>query len=158
MKFSSAITAGLLATGATAFDKYQPWGKRDYSCINVYQGIPENATLSPGQEIELRWNREPTTHCGNPLAEYPASNYSIWLWNNPQRVPNSINFDARVKVVDEIPSITSKISVKIPTDLPKVDDDSVWYMRLDTTLGSAPQMPSLFNAAGPLTIASHQAA
>ncbi|KAJ5491339.1 hypothetical protein N7539_002906 [Penicillium diatomitis] len=157
MRFPTAVTAGLLATGVTAFDKYQPWGKRDYSCINVYQGIPENATVTAGQEIELRWNREPTTHCTNPLAEYPASNYSIWLWNNPQRVPNSIHDDAQVKVVNNIPASANKVSIQIPTDLPKVKDESVWYLRLDTTLATAPQMPSIFSAAGPFTITTEKA-
>lgn len=44
------------------------------------------------------------------------------------------------------------MSITIPEDLPTVDDESVWYLRLSGSLSTAPQMPTIYNAAGPFTI------
>ncbi|GLI79673.1 hypothetical protein PoHVEF18_008013 [Penicillium ochrochloron] len=154
MKFTGAVVASLLATSAAAFDKYQPWGKRDYACVNVYQGIPDNSTVTAGQTVHLRFNRAPTTHCSDPLAQYPGSNYTVFLYNNPVRNLDTIHFDAQIKIAGDIPESAGKVDVKIPKDLPQVKDGSVWYLRLSTALVTAPQMPTLYNAAGPFTITS----
>ncbi|KAJ5089270.1 hypothetical protein N7532_007954 [Penicillium argentinense] len=153
MKLSAAILTSLLAaTAAAAFDKNQPWGKRDYACINVYQGIPDHSAVTEGQTVHLRFNRQPTPRCSDPLAKYPASKYSVWLYNNPVRNLDTINFDEQIKIADNIPGTAGTVNVKIPANLPKVKNGDVWYLRLDTSLNTAPQMPTLFNAAGPFTI------
>lgn len=162
MKFTGAIVASLLATGAAAFDKYQrtspptlypiikpenlsltnylAWGKRDYACVNVYQGIPDNSTVAAGQTVHLRFNRAPTTHCSDPLAQYPGSNYTVFLYNNPVRNLDTIHFDAQIKIAGDVPESAGKVDVKIPKDLPQVKDGSVWYLRLSTGLVTAPQV------------------
>ncbi|KAJ5259436.1 hypothetical protein N7478_012417 [Penicillium angulare] len=152
MKISSAIIVSALAATATAFDKWQPWGKRDYPCLNVWQGIPDNATLTEGQTVHLRFNRKPTTHCSDALTKYPASGYGVWLYNNPVRHLDTINYAASVKIEQSVKVTNGLIEVKIPASLPKVEDGTVWYLRLDTSLDTAPQMPTLFNAAGPFSI------
>ncbi|KAJ5226304.1 hypothetical protein N7468_007529 [Penicillium chermesinum] len=152
MKISAAILTSCLAASATAFDKWQPWGKRDYSCLNVYQGIPDSATLTPGQTVHLRFNREPTSHCADPLAKYPADKYSIFLYNNPVRNRDVIDFDQSIKIATGVDGSSGAIDVKIPAHIPKVKDGDVWYLRVGTELPTAPQMPSLFHAAGPFTI------
>ncbi|EAW14994.1 uncharacterized protein ACLA_004080 [Aspergillus clavatus NRRL 1] len=155
MKLSTAIITSVLAIGASAFDKYQPllaWGKRDYPCINVYQGIPDNAAVAPGTTITLRFNRAPTTHCSDPLTTYPGNAYRVWLYNNPVRVPNSVNYDQSIRITDGIAETDGEVTITIPADLPAVNDDSVWYLRVSTELSTAPQMPSLFDALGPFTI------
>ncbi|OQD78300.1 hypothetical protein PENDEC_c001G03865 [Penicillium decumbens] len=152
MKFTAAIITSLLATSAVAFDKWQPWGKRDYSCVNVYQGIPDYSTVTAGQTVHLRFNRKPTSHCTDPLNKYPGDKYSVWLYNNPVRDRDTINFDERMQIVSGIAESAGVVDVKIPEDLPQVRNDSVWYLRLDTALSTAPQMPSIYNAAGPFTI------
>ncbi|CAI7639264.1 hypothetical protein N7533_005987 [Penicillium manginii] len=153
MKFSAAIITSVLAATATAaFDKNQPWGKRDYSCLNVFQGIPDYATVTEGQTVHIRFNRQPTTHCSDPLTKYPTSKYSIWLYNNPVRNLDTINFDQSIKIADNIPANANAFDVKIPAKLPNVKNQDVWYLRLSTSLDTAPQMPTLFNAEGPFTI------
>ncbi|RHZ61831.1 putative RAN small monomeric GTPase (Ran) [Aspergillus thermomutatus] len=139
MKISTAIISSLLAISASAFDKYQPWGKRDYACINVYQGIPDNSTVAPGSQIELRFNRAPTTYCPGPLSQYPGGEYNVWLYNNPVRVPNSINFDQSIKIQDGIKEEDGKVTITVPGEIPAVNDDSVWYLRVQTVLETAPQ-------------------
>ncbi|KAJ5091274.1 hypothetical protein NUU61_006144 [Penicillium alfredii] len=151
MKVSASLLA-VLATSAAAFDKYQPWGKRDYACVNIYQGIPNNSTVTAGQTIHLRFNRQPTTHCESPLTQYPGDAYSVWLYNNPVRDRDTISFDRSVKIVGDIAESTGAVDVKIPRDLPQVRDGSVWYLRLSTSLSTAPQMPTLYDAAGPFRI------
>lgn len=116
------------------------WGKRDYACINVYQGIPDNSTVSAGQTVHLLFNRAPTTHCTDPLAKYPGSNYTVFLYNNPVRNLDTIHFDAQIKIAGDIPESAGKVDVKIPKVLPQVKDGSVWYLRLDTSLPTAPQV------------------
>ncbi|KAJ5204821.1 uncharacterized protein N7498_005700 [Penicillium cinerascens] len=152
MKFTAAIITSLLATSAVAFDKWQPWGKRDYSCVNVYQGVPDYSTVTVGQTVHLRFNRKPTSHCADPLNQYPGDKYSVWLYNNPVRDGDTINFDKRIQIASGIAESAGVVDVKIPSDLPHVKDDSVWYLRIDTSLTTAPQMPTIYNAAGPFTI------
>lgn len=135
--------------------------------------------MTAGDTIQLRFNRQPTTHCSEP-SKYPADKYSVWLYNNPVRNLDVIHFDQSLKVVDGIDGNKGTVNIKIPKNLPKVKDGSVWYLRLSTTLSTAPQvcplyscscigfwvarrdgganvgsqqMPSLYNAAGPFTIA-----
>lgn len=146
--------------------------------------------MTAGDTVHLRFNRQPTTHCSDPLSKYPADKYSVWLYNNPVRNLDTIHYDQSVKVVDGIDGKKGVVDVKIPKNLPKVKDGSVWYLRLSTSLSTAPQvcsffafvpawclgllviegldcgcswngganvgsqqMPSLYNAAGPFTIA-----
>ncbi|KAF7113835.1 hypothetical protein CNMCM5793_004890 [Aspergillus hiratsukae] len=154
MKMSTAVICSLLAVSASAFDKYQPWGKRDYFCINVYQGIPDNSTVAPGTQLELRFNRAPTTHCPNPLTQYPGSDYKVLLYNNPVRGPNYVTFDQSTMIQQGIKEQDGKVTITVPAELPAVNDDSVWYLRVQTVLETAPQMPSLFNAAGPFRISA----
>ncbi|OJJ01302.1 hypothetical protein ASPVEDRAFT_191099 [Aspergillus versicolor CBS 583.65] len=151
MKLTTLVTGLLATTASAAFDKWQPWGKRDYSCINVYQGIPENATLAAGTTVQIAFNRD-SDRCDAVLDQYAAGNYSVWLYNNPNRNLGDLSYDAQAKVVDRIPGTAKNVTVTIPATLPKVKDDSNWYLRLDTVLVNAPQMPSLFNAQGPFRI------
>ncbi|KAL4892015.1 hypothetical protein BDV59DRAFT_202916 [Aspergillus ambiguus] len=141
----------MLAIGAAAFDKNLPWGKRDYPCVNVYQGIPDNSTIAMGTEITLKFNRQ-STQCNEALNKYPGSPYSLWLYNNPVRHLDDIDWDANVKLADKIAEKDGTVTFAIPRNLTAVKDNTVWYMRLSTVLATAPQMPSLFNAAGPFTI------
>jgi hypothetical protein len=108
--------------------------------VNVYQGIPDYSTVSAGQTVHLRFNRKPTSHCTDPLNKYPGDKYSVWLYNNPVRNLDTINFDQRIQIASGIPESAGVIDVKIPKDLPKVKDGSVWYLRVDTTLSTAPQV------------------
>ncbi|KAJ5625029.1 hypothetical protein N7510_001338 [Penicillium lagena] len=152
MKLSATLLTSILVTSAAAFDKWQPWGKRDYACVNVYQGIPDHSTVKAGQTIHLRFNREPTTHCSDPLNKYPGDEYSVWLYNNPVRHLDTISFDQSIKIVTGIREADGAVAVKIPEHLPRVKNGDAWYLRLDTDLSTAPQMPTIYNAAGPFTI------
>ncbi|KAJ5673455.1 hypothetical protein N7507_002582 [Penicillium longicatenatum] len=152
MKIFAAIITSALVASATAFDKWQPWGKRDYSCLNIYQGIPDNSTLSPGQTVSLYFNRAPTTHCPDPLAKYPTGTYGVWLYNNPVRDRDTISFAQSIKIEQGINTTCGHIYVKIPAKLPSVQHGDLWYLRLDTSLDTAPQMPTVYNAAGPFSI------
>lgn len=116
------------------------WGKRDYSCINVFQGIPDNSTVAPGSTIQIRFNREPTTHCPDPLVQYPGDSYSAWLYNNPVRNRDVISFDQSLPLLRDVPESDGGMSITIPADLPDVPDSSVWYLRIQTTLSNAPQV------------------
>lgn len=120
------------------------WGKRDYACINVYEGIPESATLTPGQSVQLRFNRHATSHCSDPLAKYPAGKYNIFLYNNPVRNLDVIDYDQSIKIATQVDGTSGTINVKIPSNLPKVKNDTVWYLRLDTDLATAPQVCFFF--------------
>ncbi|KAE8147828.1 hypothetical protein BDV25DRAFT_159550 [Aspergillus avenaceus] len=150
MKISAALSTALLAVSASAaFDKTIPWGKRDYNCVNVWQGIPDNSTIAPGAEINIKFNRD-SPKC-KELRSFPGSPYSVRLYNNPVRNPE-VSWDETVNVKGNITESDGAVSITIPTDLPEVADDSVWYLRLDTSLSTAPQMPTLFHAAGPFAI------
>ncbi|CBF73856.1 hypothetical protein AN8086.2 [Aspergillus nidulans FGSC A4] len=151
MKLTAAVVTGLLATSTSAaFDKWAPWGKRDYSCINAYSGPTENSTLTTGTPLEIKFNRN-SGRCDS-LNDYPTGNYSLWLHNNPVRNMGFVNSDYQVKIQDGISSDATSVTFTLPDDLPEVADDTVWYLRLDTYLPTAPQMPSLFNALGPFRI------
>ncbi|KAL4914670.1 hypothetical protein BDW62DRAFT_190077 [Aspergillus aurantiobrunneus] len=152
MKLPTAIISGLLVTSASAaFDKWSPWGKRDYPCINAYSGPTENSTIAANSPLEIHFNRN-SGRCGSTFDNYPTSEYSLWLYNNPVREQGFVNWESRVKVQGEIPSDADSVTFSLPADLPEVEDDTVWYLRLDTTLPTAPQMPSFFNALGPFRI------
>ncbi|KAJ5274500.1 hypothetical protein N7497_005105 [Penicillium chrysogenum] len=154
MKFTAAIVASLVGTSTALFDKNLPWGKRDYACVNVYQGIPDNSTVSAGQTVRVNFDRKPTGRCPDPLTQYPGDDYSVWLYNNPVRNLDAISFDQSIKITDGIKEKAGGVDVTIPKDLPQVKDGSLWYLRVGTSLSTAPQMPSLFNAAGPFTVIS----
>ncbi|KAE8143145.1 hypothetical protein BDV38DRAFT_277172 [Aspergillus pseudotamarii] len=153
MKISAALSTALLAVSAAAFDKNQPWGKRDYNCVNVFQGIPDNSTVAPGAEINIKFNRN-SKNCDESLGQYPGANYTIYLYNNPVRNLDVIHFDRELPIKKDIPEKDGAVTITIPSqeELGTVADDSVWYLRLSTSLNTAPQMPTLFNAAGPFAI------
>ncbi|BCS24974.1 uncharacterized protein APUU_41418S [Aspergillus puulaauensis] len=153
MKLTSTIISVLLATSASAvLDKWAPWGKRDYACINAYSGPTDNSTIAPNWPIEIRFNRN-SGRCDASLDHYPTAEYSLWLHNNPVRQPAGfVTSEYQVKLQDGIPSDAGSVTFELPDDLPEVGDDSVWYLRLNTYLPTAPQMPSLFNALGPFRL------
>lgn len=156
MKSSVATLLTLWASTVATFDKNQraylqalhywywlylaAWGKRDYSCVNVFQGIPDNSTVAPGSTIQIRFNREPTTRCPDPLTQYPGDSYSVWLYNNPVRNRNALSFDESMPLVSGIPEADGSVTITIPVDLPPVSDSSVWYLRVSTSLLTAPQV------------------
>ncbi|CAI7566696.1 unnamed protein product [Penicillium bialowiezense] len=169
MKFTVAVLASLVATSTALFDKNQPWGKRDYPCVNVYQGIPDGSTVTAGQTIKVRFDRKPTAHCADPLSKYPGTEYSVWLYNNPVRDRDNVHFDQSIKITSGFKEKAGAVDVTIPKNLPEVENGSLWYLRVQASLSTAPQlatvtcwvdaganfmqMPTLFNAAGPFTVA-----
>ncbi|CDM38287.1 hypothetical protein DTO013E5_8706 [Penicillium roqueforti] len=154
MKFTAAIIAALAGTSTALFTKDQPWGKRDYACVNVYQGIPDNSTVTAGQTVRVRFNRKPTGRCPDPLTQYPGDAYNVWLYNNPVRHLDTISFNQSIRIASGINETAGVVDVTIPKNLPAVEDASLWYLRIGTSLPTAPQMPTLFNAAGPFTVIS----
>lgn len=76
----------------------------------------------------------------------------MWLYNNPVRVPNGVNFEQEIKLKDGFSEKDGNVAITIPENLPAVNDDSVWYLRLSGSLSTAPQMPTVYNAAGPFAI------
>lgn len=101
--------------------------------------------MARGSAIEIRFNRAPTTRCPDPLSQYPGDQYSVWLYNNPVRDRGAITFDQSIPLVDGIPESAGRVTATIPADLPGVNDTSLWYLRLDTTLSTAPQVGALPN-------------
>lgn len=99
--------------------------------------------MTEGQTVHIRFNRQPTTHCSDPLTKYPTSKYSLWLYNNPVRNLDTINFDQQIKIADNIPANANAFDVKIPAKLPNVKNQDVWYLRLSTGLDTAPQVSSV---------------
>jgi hypothetical protein len=81
------------------------------------------------------------------LNQYPGDDYSVWLYNNPVRVPNAVNFDQSIKIATGIKEKAGAVDVTIPKDLPQVKDGSVWYLRLGTSLSTAPQVSFLYFSA-----------
>ena len=96
--------------------------------------------MAPGAQIDLKFNRAPTTHCADPLNKYEADSYSVWLYNNPVRDLNTISFDQSLKLKGGIRESDGAVTVTIPKNVTDVKDDSVWYLRLDTSLSNAPQV------------------
>lgn len=86
------------------------------------------------------------------MAQYPGDYYNVWLYNNPVRGMNTINYDQEVKLKDGFSEKDGKVTITIPQNLSAVNDDSAWYLRLSASLSDAPQMPTIYNAAGPFTI------
>ncbi|KAE8352034.1 hypothetical protein BDV28DRAFT_8303 [Aspergillus coremiiformis] len=153
MKVPAALSTAVLVASAAAFDKNQPWGKRDYNCVNVFQGIPDNATVAPETEITIKFNRD-SKNCAEYLSKFEGSDYSINLYNNPVRNLDVIKFDKQILIQKDIPEKTGTATITIPSkeELGTVADDSVWYLRISTSLQNAPQWPSIFYAAGPFSI------
>lgn len=116
------------------------WGKRDYACINVFQGIPDNSTVAPGAKITLKFNRASTGRCDDALNQYPGDPYSVWLYNNPVRNLDQLSWDESLQVGKKVDESKGTVTFTIPKDLPAVNDDSVWYLRLSTSLSTAPQV------------------
>ncbi|KAF4159536.1 hypothetical protein CNMCM8927_003123 [Aspergillus lentulus] len=139
MKITTAIVSSLLTVSAAAFDKNQLWGKREYLCVNVFQGLPDNATATA---LIL-------------CCEYPGNDYKIVMYNNPQPGPTGVNVEQTVILYGVIKEEDGKFRAEIPKSLPDVKDDSLWYLRIEAVLETAPQMPTLFNAAGPFTVKNY---
>lgn len=57
---------------------------------------------------------------------------------------DTIHFDAQIKIAGDIPESAGAVAVKIPKDLPQVQDGTVWYLRLGTSLATAPQVSFFF--------------
>jgi hypothetical protein len=108
--------------------------------VNVYQGIPDNSTVTAGQTIKVRFDRKPTGRCPDPLTQYPGDDYSVWLYNNPVRKLDTISFDQSIKITSGIKEKAGVVDVTIPKNLPDVKDGSLWYLRVGTSLSTAPQV------------------
>jgi hypothetical protein len=93
-----------------------------------------------GDKIEFRWNRNPTSHCPDPLCEYPGSDYKIVMYNNPQLGPSGVTAEQTVILYGGIKEEDGKFRAQIPKSLPDVKDDSLWYLRIETVLETAPQV------------------
>ncbi|KAJ5912500.1 hypothetical protein N7504_001383 [Penicillium tannophilum] len=164
MKISAAIITSALVASATAFDKWQrtyltPLQSNSFQTTDKPKQHGENESpitlLSPpGQTVSLHFNRAPTTHCPDPLANYPTGTYGVWLYNNPVRDRDTISFAQSIKIEQGINATCGHIYVKIPAKLPAVQHGDLWYLRLDTYLETAPQMPTVYNAAGPFSISA----
>ena len=128
------------ATSKLTIPQQLAWGKRDYACVNVYQGIPDNSTVTAGQTVRVRFNRKPTGRCPDPLTQYPGDAYSVWLYNNPVRNLDTISFDQSIKIAGGINETAGVVDVTIPKNLPAVQDGSLWYLRIGTSLSTAPQV------------------
>lgn len=90
--------------------------------------------------MHLRFNRHATKHCADPLAKYPASKYNVFLYNNPVRNLDTIDYDQSIKIATGLDASSGVIDVKIPANIPKVKNGDVWYLRVDTSLDTAPQV------------------
>lgn len=90
--------------------------------------------------MRVHFDRKPTGRCPDPLNQYPGSDYSVWLYNNPVRKLDTISFDQSIKITGGIKEKAGLVNVTIPKDLPKVKDSSLWYLRIDTSLSTAPQV------------------
>lgn len=108
--------------------------------MNVYQGIPDNSTVSAGQTVRVQFDRKPTGRCPDPLSQYPGDDYNVWLYNNPVRNLDTISFDQSIKITDGIKEKAGLVDITIPKDLPQVKDGSLWYLRVGTSLSTAPQV------------------
>jgi hypothetical protein len=96
--------------------------------------------VTAGQTIKVRFDRKPTGRCPDPLTKYPGDDYSVWLYNNPVRKLDVISFDQSIKITTGIKEKAGVVDVTIPKDLPKVKDSSLWYLRVGTSLSTAPQV------------------
>lgn len=65
------------------------------------------------------------------------------LYNNPVRNRDVVSWDQRVRIADGVSEDDGEVTITIPDDLPSVEDNSVWYLRVDTSLLEAPQVISL---------------
>lgn len=88
----------------------------------------------------MKFNRHTTTHCSDALTKYPGSDYSLWLYNNPRQIPNGFGYDQRIQITTGIKESSGKTTFTVPKNLPAVKDKTVWYLRLDTSLDTAPQV------------------
>lgn len=52
---------------------------------------------------------------------------------------DTISFDKSIKITGGIKEKAGLVDVTIPKDLPQVKDGSLWYLRIDTSLSTAPQ-------------------
>ncbi|KAH1504314.1 hypothetical protein KXX06_000283, partial [Aspergillus fumigatus] len=75
--------------------------KRNYPCVNVFHGHPDNATVGLVDKIEFRGNRNPTGHCPD------------------QRLQDFILYEG---ILEE----DADFRAQIPKSLPGVKDDSLF--------------------------------
>lgn len=90
--------------------------------------------------MRVQFDRKPTGRCPDPLSQYPGDDYSVWLYNNPVRNLDTISFDQSIKITDGIKEKAGLVDITIPKDLPQVKDGSLWYLRVGTSLSTAPQV------------------
>ena len=90
--------------------------------------------------MRVRFNRKPTGRCPDPLTQYPGDAYNVWLYNNPVRNLDTITFDQSIKIASGINETVGVVDVTIPKNLPAVQDGSLWYLRIGTSLSTAPQV------------------
>lgn len=115
-----------------------------FTLLEIYSltdSLLENSTLTTGTPLEIKFDRN-SGRCDS-LNDYPTGNYSLWLHNNPVRNMGFVNSDYKVKIQDGISSDATSVIFTLPDDLPEVADDTVWYLRLDTYLPTAPQVRPL---------------
>jgi hypothetical protein len=98
--------------------------------------------------VRVHFDRKPTGRCADPLSQYPGDDYSVWLYNNPVRNLDTISFDQSIKITDGIKEKAGLVDVTIPKDLPQVKDGSLWYLRVGTSLSTAPQVCFSFLLSG----------
>lgn len=131
------------------------WGKRDYPCINAWSGptglnpislglfltnsVLENSTIPAGTEVTIQFNLE-SGRCNNLYEGQSPNNWSLWLYNNPVHDMGFADWDKQVPINKNISAEARSVTFSIPTDLPPVDDDSLWYLRLSASLPRAPQV------------------
>lgn len=94
--------------------------------------------------MRVKFDRKPTGRCPDPLSQYPGDDYNVWLYNNPVRNLDTISFDQSIKITDGIKETAGLVDVTIPKDLPQVKDGSLWYLRVGTSLSTAPQVCFFF--------------
>lgn len=96
--------------------------------------------MTAGQTIKVRFDRKPTAHCADPLSKYPGTEYSVWLYNNPVRDRDNIHFDQSIKITSGFKEKAGAVDVTIPKNLPEVENGSLWYLRVQASLSTAPQV------------------
>lgn len=90
--------------------------------------------------MRVQFDRKPTGRCPDPLSQYPGDDYNVWLYNNPVRNLDTISFDQSIKITAGIKEKAGLVDITIPKDLPQVKDGSLWYLRVATSLSTAPQV------------------
>ncbi|ORX78318.1 hypothetical protein K493DRAFT_308719 [Basidiobolus meristosporus CBS 931.73] len=135
------------------FDKHQPWGKRDYSCV-VFNTPAEGARLKPGRAVTLRW--ELGEDCG--LSGDSVTTYDLRLYNSLEyTITNGaplVKDTLHTTIAENLNNQTFTYKWKVPNISTQGVNPSLYYVRVTTSSVSNPQQPTLFGIAGPFTIGS----